>query len=481
MTTLTFSSQSGSSFVPCAKELIERFCGVRLTLAKPGDSAAPVDVYHGDDESFPCALRIPFVEAYDESNVPDLPEEPDREILKNARARFPFDLFAALRFWLADEGNADGERNGLLDEHQRLIADRSLQHRKGVLETPIVNAYLVLFRHFLETRFEIEAWQNMPRGKRCVITLSHDVDDPLDPTFRKDLWLAAGAFPRAPCHAAARLARATARHAVRSFRARTRQKKKNRHWLFPEVMDAERRLGFRSTFFFSTVPFFTRGADSRDVDYDIRHPRFRELFDVINHEGWEIGLHISYNARESCDRIASEVGAIDRVAGVPVLGSRHHYWHMSQPFWQTLSDHARANLGYDSSIAFNERPGYRLGIAFPCYLWNPLSGQRIGTMQIPCLIMDGAFFYHPNQTVDAVLEHTERLLEQLKRFRGVAAIDWHVRTSYPGSDAYRSWGEAYLKILEMLAADSEVLVQSCRETLEMFSAGHGEGFAANRS
>jgi hypothetical protein len=167
--------------------------------------------------------------------------------------------------------------------------------------------------------------------------------------------------------------------------------------------------------------------------------------------------------------MSDEMRALEAASGVAVLGSRHHIFHMKRPFWPTLAEHAQAKLAYDSSVAFNDRPGYRLGIAFPCYLWNPLSQERIGTMQIPCLVMDGGFFYHPNQTVDGVLQQMQELLGLLKRYRGVAAIDWHVRTSYPGSDAYRLWGETYLAILEMLAADGEVAVRSCAQANQTFS------------
>ena len=249
-----------------------------------------------------------------------------------------------------------------------------------------------------------------------------------------------------------------------------RGRPKQRHWLFSEILDAENKHGFSSTFFFSAVPNFARGAYCHDVLYDVRHPSFKPVFKSILRAGCDIGLHLSYHAHRGFRQMSDEMRALEAASGAAVLGSRHHIFHMKRPFWPTLADHARAKLAYDSSVAFNDRPGYRLGIAFPCYLWNPLSQERIGTMQIPCLVMDGGFFYHPNQTVDSVLRQMQGLLELLKRYRGVAAIDWHVRTSYPGSDAYRPWGETYLAILEMLAADGEVAVQSCDQALETFSA-----------
>ena len=454
---LTFASSSGSSFLPVAVELIGRFCGLQLVPSRTGDRSQPVDVYHGPDVGRPCRLRIPYVEAYDESSVPALPEwsacKPG-----GPGTPFPFDLFSAIRFWLADEGNAKAEPGRDLDKRDRLLGDRSAQSRKGCREIPIVNAYLVLFTRWVEERFGVRLPGPLPPGKRCAVILSHDADDPLDPTPRKFLWLAARNLPYHPFRAARCLS-----WWMISAAKRLRGENRDRHWLFEDIMKAEDRWGFRSTFFFSVVPAFARGASRLDVLYDVHQKQFAPLFRKLSAEGWEIGLHASYHARQSYHRIAEEKRTLEQAAGAAVLGNRHHCWHTGWPFWATLQDHARAGLQYDSSVAFNETPGYRLGIAFPCHLWDPGSGERISTLQIPCAVMDGAYFYRPNQTVEAVLKHFDGLLQGLKRCLGAVAICWHVRTSYPASRRFELWGKAYLEILRLLAADPEVLVQSCSQ------------------
>jgi len=464
--TLLLETTSSSSFVPIALELIERFSGVRMTQVAPRERHEHVAVYHGHDPARPCDLWIPAVSAYTASDVPGVPTPSDFRAAEGAGSRFPFDLFAAMRFWLADEGNADAEDHAF-DKHERLRPECSVQHNRDVLETPIVNAYLLLLESWLRAKLGMEPRSGLPGGKRCVVVLSHDVDAPLDPSLGFFLWASAKHLRRGRVFRAAKYA---AVHGATALFHQARGRPKQRHWLFSEVLDTEGRHGFSSTFFFSAVGNFARGAYCHDVLYDVRDPSFQPVFKSILRAGCDIGLHLSYHARRGSEQMSDEIRALEAASGAAVLGSRHHIFHMKRPFWPTLADHARAKLAYDSSVAFNDRPGYRLGIAFPCHLWNPLSQERIGTMQIPCLAMDGGFFYHPNQTVDSVLHQVQGLLEQMKRYRGVAAIDWHVRTSYPGSDAYRLWGETYLAILEMLAADAEVAVQSCGQVLETFSA-----------
>ena len=330
-------------------------------------------------------------------------------------------------------------------------------------ELPIVNSYLVLFRHWLGSRLGLRVGRPLPSGKRCAVVLSHDVDRPLDPPALGRLG--ARRLPRSPLRSVPTLARAAAT-IVRDPRAR--------HWLFEEVVAAEARHGFRSAFFFASTSRFDRGGHRLDVAYEVGASPFRSLFQVLARNGTEVGLHVGYTAHERPDRVRQERERLEEVAGTDVRGSRHHYWHTGRPFWRTLAAHGEAGLAYDSSLAFEEAPGYRLGLAFPHRPWSPETRTPLSTVQVPPMAMDGAFFYDPAATVEGALGRVERLLTQLKRFEGVAALDWHQETSFPGSRRFRRWGEGYLALLDLLAADREVAVMTFAEALELRSGGRSE-------
>jgi hypothetical protein len=87
--------------------------------------------------------------------------------------------------------------------------------------------------------------------------------------------------------------------------------------------------------------------------------------------------------------------------------------------------------------------------------------------------MDGALLYDPRATVEAALARIEQLVAALKRFEGVAALDWHEETSYPGSRRFRRWGECYLAVLDLLASDPEVAVITFDEALALRTGGRG--------
>jgi hypothetical protein len=471
---IRFHAASGEPFVTYALGLIEEVCGITIDDVHAGELARGVDMYYGRDESVPCRLRIPCLERYGIRTVPGIPTKHPID----AGAPFPFDLFMALRFWLADEGNAHAPA-AAFDRHDRLLGQYSAQEAAGVREVPIVNAYLLTLREWIETRVGIRTGRRLPTGKRCGVILSHDVDRPFDPTdLRPVLGQAFSSRDRLPVRAWLGGARAVGQAAFNGIRSPGA-----RRWLFDEVASAEESKGFRSTFFFAATSRFAPGSSWLDVPYDVGSARFRRVFQKLLRHGFHIGLHIGYRAHEAAPQsIAAERERLEHAVGTRIIGSRHHYWHMGRPFWRTLEAHSAAGLRYDSSIAFDETPGYRLGVALPFRLWNPELERPMQTIQLPTMVMDGHLFYRAARTMDGVLAHIERLLDGLKRFEGLAAVDWHQETSFPASGPFRPWGQAYLELLDLLAADREVAVMRYDDVLDHVRPGRVDtSFAATGS
>ncbi len=449
---LSFAAeQPPASYLSYALSLVGGFLGEELRPA--GDPAERVDLYYGDDRERPCALRVPRVHEY---TLATIPVGPAGAAPGEDSAPFPFDVFTAMRFWLADEGHRDVREEGAFDPRGRLLAASSAQWRAGVLERPVVNGYLLLLRRWLEQRVGRRTRRPLLReGKRCLIALTHDVDLPVDPGDpRHDLRLALGALRRGVRR------RASAEHALRRVARAgiSLARREGRHWVFPEVLREEASHGFSSVFFFAATTRYDPLGHALDVGYDCRAPRFRRLMGQLRDGGAEIGLHIGFLADGDPTFIERERHTIEESAGSAVLGSRHHFF-MPHPFWETLNAHGLAGLRYDTSVGFNESPGYRLGVALPLHPWNPEMDRPVSAAQIPTFAMDAALFTEPGTRAEDAVARVAHLVEELKRAEGVAALDWHEYTSWPGCRSYAEWGRAYVEILAMLAADPEVDVQ----------------------
>jgi hypothetical protein len=474
---IRFEPSIPEPFVPYALRLAASFLGVEFEIVDPSDREPHVDIYYGNDARRPCGIRIPHVSRYTLDSVPGVPRAPESGCgaALNSEAPFPFDIFAAMRFWLADEGNAL-EAARKFDEHERLIWKSSAQELLGLRETPVVNAYLIALREWLELRLAARTSNILPRPARCLVMLSHDVDRPIDPGKPGHILRSAGhrvlrGQNRLPAlkYGAIAVAEAMVAHL---------QRPRPRHWIFSELADAESAHGFRSTFFFAPTSRFDPDGTRFDVAYDISADRFRILSRMLLRRQFEVALHIGYRAGSNAERIRREKARLEGVIGAEVVGARHHYWHTGYPFWETLEAHGAAGLHYDSSIAFNDAAGFRLGIAFPYHPWNPVREGAVTTLQIPSMVMDGAYFYRRGRTVDGALREFQRLIDNLKRCEGIASIGWHQETSLPTSREFREWGRTYLAILDMLSSDPEIAVRTFSEVAAMSDAR--SNFRVNR-
>src|SRR5688572_5817396 len=102
MRPLTLLIENATPFDRYAVALLGEQLGVEFECVPQVRGVA--DVYYGNDTSVTSVLRIPRVTRYAESSVPGPPAEASCHLLRSCRP-FPFDILAAIRFWLADDGN----------------------------------------------------------------------------------------------------------------------------------------------------------------------------------------------------------------------------------------------------------------------------------------------------------------------------------------------------------------------------------------
>jgi peptidoglycan/xylan/chitin deacetylase (PgdA/CDA1 family) len=359
-----------------------------------------------------------------------------------------FDIINAISLLITDEVNQNLPDDAY-DTHERLIFSRSFQSKANIANVPIVNSYVNFFRTLLEQRLSIKGTPLWPTGKKCAIGLSHDVDVPdryailKSPLFykNKDLnW-----------HVVTNLKKAKA--AIEYAMGRNPED----YWLFEDIMREEERYGFKSTFFFTSVNQFDEWGNIFDVAYDIDSQKFIEVFRNIKERGFEIGLHASYNARIKQDYLIFEKAKLEKIAGVKVIGLRHHRWRLGKDPLPTLRMHEQAGFEYDSSIAFNDHIGFRRNMALPYYPLDETKKCRVNVVQLPVFCMDGQLFNYP---AEDPIEKLTNHIDAIKQNGGLGVIDWHDRTSFPKNSKYLNWGKTYIKLLEFLSGDSEIWVAS---------------------
>ena len=378
-------------------------------------------------------------------------------------ARLPFDVVAATLALVTDR---DVDAASIApDQHGRARPGDTAHGAAGLATRPIVNLYAAALRAALEAvglRGGLPAW---PVGRRAAIGLSHDVDRPDKYAV---LRAVAEGGPRLWVARPDLVAR-FGRDAVAWFR----DPERDDFWLFEPVLESERELGMQSTLLFAAMPSQGAYGSRHDVHYDIAWPRFQALLAALASDGVEIGLHASYNAYRSPDRLAAERARLSELARVEVRTLRHHYWHLGDRPEMTLRHHETAGFQFDSSLAFNDDLGFRRGIALPFRPWDPELGRSLGVLQLPVLAMDGALF----RTGASAQEAADRLwaaIEEVREVGGLGVLDWHVRTSYPGNRVFRTWGECYQITLRRLAAATDIWATDLGSIGQWWAAREGQ-------
>jgi hypothetical protein len=436
---------------PQSKYLIEamfNILGIKHAFNKKSLYKDPIKLYYGNHPKNTADIVIPEAEA------DDMFEDVGTELLKTTKCEqlLNIDFVTIARKFLTDQVN----NNNPKDTHSRLSFVDSFQRKNNIGTIPVVSKYVNEFRKILKTQFDLSGIPLWPKGKRCAIGLSHDVDVP--ERF---------AIQQIPIIQPDKKINWHIKIGVRKLKAageRICSVNPNNNWLFDDIMAEEEKYGFKSTYFFSSINSAWSWGSPYDVDYDITQNKYRSLLEEIKNRGFDVGLHASYNAYKQKEYLLHEKNRLEEALGATVHGLRHHYWHLGDDVARTLRFHEVAGFEYDSSIAFRDSMGFRRSIAYPFYPWDPVLKRPLHVMQLPVFCMDAHIFVFGLQPKHAdPLDQAKECIQQIKQHQGLGVLNWHVRTSYPGSNKFHKWGKSYIELLKYLANDSEIWITSLSE------------------
>lgn len=239
-----------------------------------------------------------------------------------------------------------------------------------------------------------------PGGKPFAVALTHDVD-----LTRK--------------YGVKTVIRSLVRGKIGEFAAGSAEilSGKNSYWTFPELLELYRTRGWRATFF-----FLARAWEGRSYRYDIRHRKFRRLFEQLLSRGHEIGLHSSKFAFDHPERILQEKQRLESVSGTLLTGVRQHYLRLQFP--EGWKHFAEAGILYDSSCGSNHRVGFAAGTSFPFPAFDAARQQEYPLYEIPFSLMDYAWI-RPGEDEDATWQRFLNVAGVVQRVGGLLNILWH--------------------------------------------------------
>lgn len=361
------------------------------------DVTNPIATFRGDNVSYPCIS------------------------LEGNRLSIGFDLFREVGHILS--GNLE-----------TLFSEPSPESQK-LMKMPIVDSLEELFFAVLnqacrQNGINIETKPLWPESHEFAVCLTHDVDK----VYKTYQYI-----PSILKHIRRRNLVKAAKQIRSSLFERGTE---DPYWTFDKIMLLEKELGGKSTFFWldelgkpsllslnSWILFTGR--------YKIDDPAITGVIRKLHENGWEIGLHGSYNSFNNYALLKVEKERLEKIIESRIRGTRQHYLNFDPQ--STFEIHQSLGFEYDSTLGFRKGIGFRRGTCFP---FHPLlrDGQQASLLEIPLVIMDSAL---PSRDM---FQSCIEVMKQVQKYHGVLTLLWHQRTFY--DEDFPGMTDLYIQLLE---------------------------------
>ncbi|MFC7205410.1 polysaccharide deacetylase family protein [Haloferax namakaokahaiae] len=262
-----------------------------------------------------------------------------------------------------------------------------------------------------------------------AVLLTHDVDRP----YKTYQGLYYGLKERSPYH-------------LKTFLLR-----QNPYWQFEEIVQLERELGVRSSFYFLNEPSLLRtgGLEAWTKPknwlehfgrYDITDEQLVDVIRDLDDDGWEVGMHGSFRSSDDYRKLKAEKAALEDVLGHDILGGRQHHMKLGPRTWEY---HRDIGLRYDASLGSSRTYGFEHG-------YQPIRPFDDSFTVFPLTLMEMAL-PDPGEHYDDAWAVCEELLVEAKENDAVMTVLWHPR--YFNEVEFPGYRRLYCELIEWALAN----------------------------
>jgi len=356
----------------------------------------------------------------------------DLFILKNTnnnsfKGKFKFDLLWNAFYFLSRKDEWDREKNGI---NIQSYSGKTTRNNNDSWLIPIVSNYFQMLKIFIEDKFD--GIQFAPSDSP-ILELSHDLDY-LKKT--RSLKIKQGAFNF--------LNGLKNWDAEKLKRAISFSRTKQDYWNFDFWTNLEKKYALKSTFY---VYSKTKNGGPKkwllDPSYDVRYnSKLQDKLKELIEKGWKIGLHGSFDSASNFELLSEEKEILEKAIGSKVSKTRQHwlrYEEIRTPFY-----HEKL-FEQDSTVGWNNRMGFRAGIASKYRPYNHREKRAFQHFVVPQIIMDSNIFDYGFENQDKLIQQSLKMLLRCRRVSNAHfSISWHPRTC---NEEY-NWHTAYEKLLK---------------------------------
>ena len=198
-------------------------------------------------------------------------------------------------------------------------------------------------------------------------------------------------------------------------------------WTFDRLLELEKNKELNVQFnFYSDRRKKTLKSWLFDPEYDSSSLKLKKLFVKIKNQGYSIGLHPTFDAWENQGRIKQQKDQLEEDAETGVVACRQHWLRFS---WRsTWSAQEKAGIKQDSTLMFNNRPGFRSSAAMIWSPWNAADDEAHSIKELPTMLMDAHFYDYCNTNDLNLKSEIKKWVQECIVVGGEIAVLWHPHT-----------------------------------------------------
>jgi hypothetical protein len=304
------------------------------------------------------------------------------------------------------------------DPMGRFKYENSLQKQLGFTTIPIVNYYFEVIILGLE---QFCSLHSIPFKRKRMFDnfgffLSHDVDrvsfyHPREVAFKVKQFI--GLAPLYYTKSTTlKLFFKGVYHLLNPF------KKQDPWWNFDYLINLEKQLNIRSTFYFLEKEH--RNLDSR---YRFNTPKIKRLISKLNDEGFEVGLHGTIRSATSIESLKNQFNSMSLNTNIYPVGIRQHFLKLQYP--TTLKTQNEVGLKYDTTLAFAEHEGFRNGYCYPFKPYDFEADRMLDIWELPLMLMEVSVLGYKKEPYQAIEPASMYLISEVQKFGGFFSLLWH--------------------------------------------------------
>lgn len=338
----------------------------------------------------------------------------------NSGCTFKFDIFAAI-FWMLSR--YEEYLPFLPDEHGRFTPSESFLERNGLLDNPVVDRWILLFRSKLQQQFpdlqlKSETFEFQP---------TIDIDSPWS-YLHKGLVRNVGGLLR---DAAKFKFSAVAERILVLLRI-----KSDPFFTFGFINKVHDGLPLK---------YFVLTAEHGRYDKSVNpHSKAFRKFVAQLTVTHTVGLHPSYAASDNEQRFTTEKQQFESIVGVECHSSRQHFLRIVLPkYYQMLN---RLKISIDYSFGYAEKVGFRAGTSRQFRFFDLQNNTATNVVLQPLVAMDVTLRNYMKLSPEQAAGVLDNLMKTIRETNGLFTTLWH-NQHFCQTDEWQPWDAVYLQML----------------------------------